>query len=84
MPPRPPESPARRVLRVMLMRVFGLHIVAIAVHELADVGVRPRAQRMAFLGVWLALTIAIVGIGLWRMRLARRVGRRRDVPPPTS
>ena len=83
MPPRPPESPARRALRLMLIRVFGLHVVAIATHELADVGTRPRAERVAFLGVWMALTLAIVGVGLWRVRQARGAARaaRRGGPP---
>lgn len=79
--PRPPESPARRTLRVMLMQVFGLHLVAIAVHELADVGLRTSRVRMTYLAVWIALTVAIVALGLHRTRLARNAARR---PPPPA
>ena len=44
----------------MLFRVFGLHLVTFAVHELADVGTRPRAERTTFLAVWMAPVGAVV------------------------
>ena len=74
---RPPESPARRALRTMLLLVFGLHVAAIAIFQLAGVERWPERWRLTFLGVWTALTVAIVGPGLLRIRRARGVGRRR-------
>ena len=77
--PRPPESPARRLVRRMLLLAFSLHVVAIAGHELAGVDRWPERWRMTYLGVWTALTVAILGPALVRLRHLRRAGRR---PPP--
>jgi hypothetical protein len=59
----------------MLMQAFGLHVAAIAVHELADVARLPARGRAAYLAVWMALTVAIVGVGLFRIRAARSAAR---------
>jgi len=71
----------------MLMQVFGLHVVAIAVHELAGVGRRSGQVRGAYLAAWMVLTVVIVVTGLYRMRVARDAARRARAasrtPPPT-
>ena len=74
-PSRAPDSPARRALRTMLIQVFALHVVAIAVHELADVAQRPGAVRATYLAAWMLLTLAIVATGLYRIRVARSAAR---------
>lgn len=78
--PRPAETPARRTLRTMLVLTFGLHVVAIAIHQLAHVDAWPARWRTAFLVVWMALTVAIVGPALHRIRQARTAGRRAPRP----
>ena len=74
--PRPPDSPARRALKRMLILAFGLHVVAISIHQLAGVERWPERWRLAYLGVWLALTVAIVGPALRRIRQTRLRGPR--------
>lgn len=77
---RPPDSPARRAFKRMLVTAFGLHVVAIGIHQLARVDAWPERWRMTFLGVWLALTVAVIGPALRRIRLARGAGRRPPRP----
>jgi hypothetical protein len=77
---RPPDSPARRTFKRMLVMAFGLHAVAIAIHQLARVDTWPERWRMTFLGVWLALTVAVIGPALRRIRQARGAARRPPRP----
>jgi hypothetical protein len=60
----------------MLLLVFSLHIVAIAGHQLAGVDRWSERWRMTYLGVWTALTVAIVAPTLVRLRQIRRATRR--------
>ena len=77
MPPRPRsvDTPARRLVRRMLLLVFSLHIVAIAGHQLAGVDRWPERWRRTYLGVWTALTVVIVAPTLVRVRQMRRAAR---------
>jgi hypothetical protein len=69
--PKPRYSPARKQLLLMMGLVFGVHAVAIALHQLLDIEHRPRNVRTTFLVVWMAITLLIVGVGLRRIRAAR-------------
>ena len=65
-------SPAVRtaVLR-LVVSVVALDAVAIAVYYLADIPLRPTSIRYPFFGAWMLLTLAVVLVGLHRIRIAR-------------
>jgi hypothetical protein len=60
----------------MMYLAFGLHAVAIAVHQLAHVDRWPERWRLTYLGLWTALTVVIVGPALVKLRQLRAAGRR--------
>jgi len=72
MTPRiPTRSPARRELQIMMGLVIVVHAIAIAIYRLADIEHRPPSTLRLFGGIWTAVTVVIVGLGLRRVRLAR-------------
>jgi hypothetical protein len=79
--PMPPPAPdIRRLLLQLVLRVLAVHAVAIALYYAADVARAGQHIRLAFVTVWMALTLAVVLPSLLRIRRARRPPRR----PPRS
>jgi hypothetical protein len=76
MPERPERpikfrSPARREVTIMMGLVLAVHTVAIAIYRLADLQRQPERVTRIFGAVWTAVTLVVVGVGLWRVRKAR-------------
>ena len=59
----------------MMGLVIAVHVIAIAVYRLADIPHRPEAVGRAFGLVWTVVTLVVVGIGLYQIRVARTAGR---------
>jgi len=70
--PRPRYSPARKQLLVMMALVILVHALGITIHQLTDMEHRPRNVRTAYLAGWMVVTVIVVGVGLHRIRTARR------------
>ena len=71
------NSPARRAVIVMMGAVIAVHTLAIAVYRLAGIDRRGPDATRTFGAVWTAATLVIVGVGLWRVRVARNEARAR-------
>lgn len=72
-----PPSPVRRRFLQFLMSVAAVHVVAIAAYYLFGVaGLDARTQRL-FGWTWMGATIAVILVGLQRIKRARRATRRR-------
>ena len=68
-------SPVRRSFLQFLIAVVLVHVAAIALYYALRVGqAAPSAQRR-FAWVWMGATVAVVVIGLQRLKRARRGGR---------
>ena len=66
------SSPARRRFLQFLLAVAAVHVVAITAYYVFGVErASPRTQRVFGWG-WMAVTVAVVLIGLRRLRRARR------------
>jgi len=70
-----PQSPARRALVQMMGAVIAVHVVAIAIYRLTGLDRRPGRPTQIFGAVWTAVTVVIVGVGLFRVRAARLASR---------
>lgn len=68
--PRPP-SLARRRFRQFLLAVATLHVLAIAGYYALDVADAPARWQRAYAGTWMGLTVALIVVGLRRIRRAR-------------
>lgn len=72
-----PQSPVRRRFLQFLMSVAAVHVAAITAYYLLDVaGLDARAQRW-FGWSWMGATIAVILVGLQRIKRARRAARSR-------
>lgn len=70
-------TPMRRRFLQFLVSVALLHVIAIALYYGLDMpGAPPRTQR-AFAWGWMIVTVAVVLIGLQRIKRARRLPRSR-------
>jgi hypothetical protein len=73
-PTNPGPSPAKRALREFAIVIAALHLAAIGLYYGLGIPARPeRVQRWYGWG-WMALTIAVVFVGLQRVKRARRKG----------
>jgi hypothetical protein len=52
-----------------------VHVVAIALYYGTDVAHAPAAKQRFFAWIWMGLTVAVVMIGLQRIKRARRAAR---------
>ena len=67
-----PMSLARRRFLEFLVSVAAVHVIAIALYYAIDLPyASPREQRV-FAWTWMAVTIAVVFVGLQRLKRARR------------
>ena len=79
MAPRPssaPRSAARKAFTWFAGSVLVLHTVAIILWSVLDVRRRAPAVQNGFAGVWVAITIVLIIVGLRRVRAARDAGGR--------
>ena len=76
MTPRRPirQSAARRAVMQMMGAVIVVHIIAITVWRLALQRQPERVVRL-FGAAWTAVTLVIVLVGLYRVRVARQAAR---------
>lgn len=61
------------------MSVAALHAVAIAGYYALEIRRTPVSQQRIYAWTWMALTVAVVVVGLQRIKRARRSGRRGGV-----
>ena len=70
-------SPARRRFLEFLLSVALVHVVAITLYYATDVAHAAPARQRMFAWVWMGATVAVVAVGLQRIKRARRRGRAR-------
>jgi hypothetical protein len=71
-------TPTRRRFLQFLVSVALVHVIAIALYYGLDLpGAPPRTQR-AFAWGWMTVTVAVVLVGLQRLKRARRLPRSRQ------
>lgn len=68
---KPSLSPARRRFLEFVGSVSAVHIVAIAIYYAADVAHASAGRQRIFAWAWMGLTIAVIFVGLRRMRRRR-------------
>jgi FtsH-binding integral membrane protein len=68
----PPLSPVRRRFLEFVAGVAAVHVVAIALYYVLGVAHAPAARQRMFAWVWMAATVAVVMVGLQRIKRARR------------
>jgi type VI protein secretion system component VasK len=66
-----PASPVRSAVVQLVVGIVALDAVFIGVHYLAGMRTAPQATRLVFTGIWTALTLVVVLVGLARVRRAR-------------
>jgi hypothetical protein len=66
----------RRRFLQLLVSVAVLHGVAIAGYYLLDIPRAPADRQRIYAWAWMAFTVAVVVVGLQRLKRARRSGRR--------
>jgi hypothetical protein len=69
------NSPARRAVVAMMGSIVAVHTLAIAIYRLAGIDRRGADATRTFGAVWTAVTLVVVGVGLWRVRVARNEAR---------
>jgi heme/copper-type cytochrome/quinol oxidase subunit 3 len=74
-PPKPAESPSRRALKQFALATVVLHVVAIGMYYALDIAARPERVQRVYAWGWMALTVAVVFVGLQRLKRARRARR---------
>jgi hypothetical protein len=67
--------PARRRFLEFLVSVAAVHVIAITLYYALGVGRAPENQQRLFAWMWMALTVAVVVLGLQRIKRARRRSR---------
>ena len=75
-----PQSPARRALVQMMGAVIAVHVVAILIYRVGHIASRPENVGRIFGAIWTVITVVVVFVGLYRVRIARlasRAARRR-------
>lgn len=65
-------SPTRRRFLEFLASVAAVHIIAITLYYTLDVAHTPAGRQRMFAWTWMGLTVAVVLIGLQRLKRARR------------
>jgi len=68
-------SPVRRRFLAFLVSVAAVHVVAISLYYATDVAHAPAARQRLFAWVWMGATVAVVLIGLQRIKRARQAAR---------
>jgi hypothetical protein len=68
-------SAARRRFLEFLASVGAVHVIAITLYYALDVSHTPAARQRMFAWAWMAFTVAVVLIGLQRIKRARRADR---------
>lgn len=66
------RSPAHRHLVTMIGSILALDAVAIGLYYLAGLQSAGSGARQAFTVAWTVATLAVVGLGLYRIRRERR------------
>lgn len=69
-------SLTRRRFVQFLVSVAVLHVIAIAGYCLLDIAQAPADRQRVYAWAWMALTVAVVVVGLQRIKRARRGERR--------
>lgn len=70
-----PMSLARRRFLQLLMSVAAIHVAAIAVYYALDVPTWSPDRQRFYAWSWMGLTVAVVLVGLQRIKRARRQSR---------
>ena len=65
-------SPARRRFLELLVSVAAVHIIAIAIYYALDIPQAPARRQQFYAWGWMAVTVAVVFVGLQRIKRARR------------
>ena len=65
----------RRRFIELLVAVATVHVVAIGAYYAFDLPHRPERMQRIFAWTWMAMTVAVVMVGLQRLKRARRAGR---------
>jgi hypothetical protein len=73
----PPVPDIRRLLLRLVLRVLAVHAIAIALYYAAGLTRAGQDVRIAFVTVWMVLTLAVVLPSLLRIRRSRRPPRDR-------
>ena len=64
-------SPATKRFREFLLSVAALHVAAIALYYALEIGHSPAARQRMFAWVWMGATVAVVLVGIQRIKRAR-------------
>lgn len=70
-------TPTRRRFLEFLVSVAIVHVIAIALYYGLDVATAPSRTQRAFAWAWMFVTVAVVLVGLQRLKRARRLPRAR-------
>jgi hypothetical protein len=70
-------TPTRRRFREFLLSVAIVHVIAIALYYALDLPSAPPRTQRAFAWGWMFVTVAVVLVGLQRLKRARRGPRPR-------
>ena len=73
---RPPQSAPRKRFLEFLVSVALVHVVAITLYYALDLARMSARQQRVFAWLWMAVTVAVVVVGLQRLKRARRAARR--------
>ena len=74
------QPATRRRFLELLGTVAAVHVAAIALYYALDVAQRPERFQRIFAWSWMGLTVAVVMIGLQRLKRARRAVRSGSAP----
>jgi hypothetical protein len=77
-----PLSPTRRRFLQFLVSVALVHVVAIGAYYALDLSHQPARTQRLFAWGWMAATVAVVLVGLQRLKRARRAGLTQPRRPP--
>ena len=67
-----PMSLTRRRFLQFLLSVAAIHVVAIGAYYALGVGQRPERAQQMFAWAWMGATVAVILVGLQRIKRARR------------
>ena len=67
-----PSAPMRRVFLRFLLSVAALHVVAITGYYALDIAASPASRQRWYAWTWMGVTVAVVLIGVQRLKRARR------------
>lgn len=68
-------SLTRRRFLQLLVSVAALHVAAVAAYYALDIGTTPPSRQRLYAWTWMGLTVALVLVGLQRIKRARRRDR---------